>query len=356
MATTQICSEINKNQQYPLYTTISAPNNCGTVIIQYSDGYTNQMISELPNITINIWTEVEGVMTLYMSRAITMEIPQDQMSVQTVLMDIPESCIFSLQPEFDSYAYESHNANACTDNSEDFWDVPTEIFPLKVMWDDTNVHAGGSGGGGGGGEEITVDTQVDPNSTNPVQNSAIYSFVNSSVSTNTAYFAGTYKTLADLEAVTPVTNNDYGFVVEVESAILTTEQPEDWTTNWTNYYTMSSGQYIPVTGDVAPTWQANTYYKADGVVYNRYKYNSETDSWAFEYALNNSSYTAAEWATIQSGLTAADKTQLQSNTAVITNLPNVYQKIEDIVVLTQAEYDALATKTARFYCIIEEAD
>jgi hypothetical protein len=108
--------------------------------------------------------------------------------------------------------------------------------------------------------------------------------------------------------------------VEVESAVLTTEQPEDWTTNWTDYYTMSSGQYIPVTGDVAPTWQANTYYKADGVVYNRYKYNAETSTWNFEYALNNSSYTAAEWATIQSGFTADDK----------TNLNNTIDKIKGI--------------------------
>ena len=33
-----------------------------------------------------------------------------------------------------------------------------------------------------------------------------------------------------------------------------------------------------------------------------------------------------------------------------------YLKINDVKVLTQTEYDALATKTARFYCIIEEAD
>ena len=33
-----------------------------------------------------------------------------------------------------------------------------------------------------------------------------------------------------------------------------------------------------------------------------------------------------------------------------------YLKINDVKVLTQAEYDALVTKTARFYCIIEEAD
>lgn len=215
--------------------------------------------------------------------------------------------------------------------------------------------ARGTGGGGGISPE-SIDTQVNGESENPVQNKAIYNYVNSSVATNTSYFVGTFKTLTDLEAVSEVTNNDYGFVIAVESAILTTEEPSDWSTNWTDYYTLVSGEYVPVTGDTAPTWQADTYYKADGVVYNRYKYNGDTQTWNFEYALNNSSYTAAEWATIQSGLTAADKTQLQSNTAAIANLPNVYQKIADTVVLTQTEYDALVTKTARFYCIIEEAD
>lgn len=166
----------------------------------------------------------------------------------------------------------------------------------------------GSNGGGGGG--ATIDTEVNGTSENAVQNKAIYSFVNSSVATNTAYFQGTYKTLADLEAVTPVTNNDYGFVIVVESAILTTSEPADWSTNWTDYYTESGGVYTPVGGDTAPTWQADTYYQADGVRYDRYKYNSETTQWTFEYSLNNSSFTANEWATIQSGLTAADKANL----------------------------------------------
>ena len=168
--------------------------------------------------------------------------------------------------------------------------------------------------GGGGGGTGTIDTEVNDTSENAVQNKAIYYFVNSSVATNTAYFVGTYKTLADLEAVVDPSNNDYGFVIVVESAILTTSEPADWSTNWTDYYTMSGNTYVPVGGSTAPTWQANTYYQADGVRYDRYKYNSETDTWSFEYSLNNSSFTANEWATIQSGLTASDKTTI-NNTA-----------------------------------------
>lgn len=125
----------------------------------------------------------------------------------------------------------------------------------------------------GGGVE--VDTQVNGTSENPVQNKAIYNFVNSSVSTNTANFIGTFNSVADLEAYSgTVTNNDYAFVVGTDTA-------------------------------------GNT-------VYNRYKYNGS--AWVFEYALNNSSFTAAQWATIQSGLTSSDKTQIGTNTNDISTL------------------------------------
>lgn len=90
-------------------------------------------------------------------------------------------------------------------------------------------------------------------------------FVNSSISTNTAMFKGTYNTLEELEAQT-ATNNDYGFVVTTDTA-------------------------------------GNT-------IYNRYKYNGT--AWLFEYALNNSSFTAAQWAAIESGITAAGVTKLNS--------------------------------------------
>lgn len=126
---------------------------------------------------------------------------------------------------------------------------------------------------GGGGSLITIDTVVTEGSTNPVQNGAIWNFVNSSVATNTAYFIGTFSSVADLEAYSgELSNNDYAFVISTDSA-------------------------------------GNT-------VYNRYKYNGDTQQWAFEYALNNSSFTAAQWGAINSGFVAADKTKL-------TNLANV---------------------------------
>ena len=42
---------------------------------------------------------------------------------------------------------------------------------------------------------------------------------------------------------------------------LTSSQPSDWLTNYTDYYVISNGKYVHVTGDLPPTWQSNTYYK-----------------------------------------------------------------------------------------------
>jgi hypothetical protein len=89
-------------------------------------------------------------------------------------------------------------------------------------------------------------------------------FVNSSISTNTATFVGTYNSLAELQAVTGATNNDYGFVVEQDAV-------------------------------------GNEYY-------DRYKYNGS--QWLFEYKVESTPFTAAQWAAIQSGITSNLVTKL----------------------------------------------
>ena len=89
-------------------------------------------------------------------------------------------------------------------------------------------------------------------------------FVNSSIATNTATFKGTYNSLAELQAVTGATNNDYGFVIEYDQ-------------------------------------QGNEYY-------DRYKYNGT--AWIFEYKIESTPFTAAQWAAIQSGITSGDVAKL----------------------------------------------
>lgn len=85
-------------------------------------------------------------------------------------------------------------------------------------------------------------------------------FVNSSIATNTAYFIGTFDSVAQLNAYSGTkTNNDYAFVKSTDSA-------------------------------------GNT-------IFSRYKWNGT--AWLYEYELNNSSFTASQWAAVNSGATAA---------------------------------------------------
>ena len=96
-------------------------------------------------------------------------------------------------------------------------------------------------------------------------------FVNSSIATNTAEYRGIYESDTDLPAKTVVTDlrtNDYAFVISTDS-------------------------------------NGNPEYK-------RYKYTS-TAGWAYEYTLNNSSFTAEQWAAIQSGITSALVAQITTN-------------------------------------------
>ena len=96
---------------------------------------------------------------------------------------------------------------------------------------------------------------------------AVAEFVNSSIATNTANYISNngepFTSVEQLEAYSgPVTNNDYAFVTGMDS-------------------------------------EGNTYY-------DRYKatVSGSTVTWALEYRLNNSSFTAAQWSAINSGITS----------------------------------------------------
>lgn len=112
---------------------------------------------------------------------------------------------------------------------------------------------------------LTPITDLIPEQATPQNKLADKNFVNSSVATNTANYISDngqpFQSLADLEAYSgALTNNDYAFVVGTDAAGNTT--------------------------------------------YTRYKYNATTGEWAEEYVLNNSSFTAEQWAAISSGITA----------------------------------------------------
>ena len=103
----------------------------------------------------------------------------------------------------------------------------------------------------------TINGKI-PAAASPQNQLADKQFVNSSIQTATAEFKGTFNSKGELDQVT-ANANDYAYVVSKDT-------------------------------------EGNT-------VYSRYKWVDGT-GWMFEYNLNNSSFTASQWAAIQSGITA----------------------------------------------------
>lgn len=121
--------------------------------------------------------------------------------------------------------------------------------------------------------QIDAIDAVIPNQATASNQLADKDFVNSSVATNTAYYISDngqpFTSVAALEAYSgTLTNNDYAFVTGTDA-------------------------------------QGNTFY-------DRYKYNADTGEWAFEYELNNSSFTAVQWAAINSGITSGNVSKLNA--------------------------------------------
>lgn len=129
-------------------------------------------------------------------------------------------------------------------------------------------------------DQIDSIEEVIPNQATAQNQLADKAFVNSSVATNTANYISDngqpFPSLAALEAYSgTLTNNDYAFVVGTDATGNTT--------------------------------------------YTRYKYNANAQAWAEEYVLNNSSFTAVQWAAINSGITsgAVDKLAALANIKTI---------------------------------------
>lgn len=104
--------------------------------------------------------------------------------------------------------------------------------------------------------QLNKVTELIPNTATVNNQLADKNFVNSSISTATAEFRGTVENLEDLNNIS-ANINDYAFYKHIDES-------------------------------------GNT-------LFDRYKF---TDKWEYEYTLNNSSFTAEQWATINSGLTA----------------------------------------------------
>lgn len=284
MAQTTILSSIS-NTDGIVTSNITASNNCGTLSLILTQIWTKQMLFELPNLNFTIL--YNG--TVYTDFNVNMETINIRTNKDTdsdlnvepysiAIYNIPSSFELVVTPMFDRNAVNAHNElidNGIEDGA--LW-THSDTFPIKILFDDDNVSSGGTSGGEGGGASITIDTQVNPDSDNPVKNKAIYRFVTDAISNNTANFIGTFNSVQELNNYSGVVNNnDYAFVVGTDA-------------------------------------HGNTEY-------SRYKFTNSSNSWKFEYVLNNSGFTANQWDSVNSGMTQDDKTKLDSleNTKSISN-------------------------------------
>ena len=154
--------------------------------------------------------------------------------------------------------------------------IPTEASATNKLADKNYV-----------GNLISVINALIPAQATPQNQLADKNFVNSSIATNTANFLGTYSTLAEIEAIPNPTNNDYAFLETADA----------------------SGNNV----------------------YDRYKYSADDDEWLYEYELNNSSFTAEQWATINSGISQVSDTVQSGDDNPVSSYA-VYQALQNIVI------------------------
>ena len=119
-------------------------------------------------------------------------------------------------------------------------------------------------------------------------------YVEDLVATESSVFIGTFDTLEEIEAIKEAKNNSYAF-----------------------------------------------HKTADG--YSRYKFIAAEDSWKFEYALNNTSFTAEQWAAINSNVTAGITDQVKS---IEDNLAKEVSDREDADALLSARVGVLEESSA----------
>lgn len=114
-------------------------------------------------------------------------------------------------------------------------------------------------------------------------------FVNNSIATATAKFMDSLNLYDDLQLdPDEATHTDIGAALD----------------NYSFVDTPDNNDYCFV------EWPEDTTHTSQITQVERYKFNGS--NWAYEYTLNNSGMTAAQWATLNSGMVAADKTKLDT--------------------------------------------
>ncbi|MBO7696940.1 MAG: methyl-accepting chemotaxis protein [Methanobrevibacter sp.] len=191
-------------------------------------------------------------------------------------------------------------------------------------------------------------------------------FVNSSISTNTANFIGTFDSISSLEGYSgTVTNNDYAFVING----VVTDNGNDWATfadlvaydkalltNFDYAWVVNGSNFDLYRFDIVEQdWDLRVSDTQKSAVtlntaYNRYKatVSGNVVTWAYEYTLNNSSFTAEQWASINSGATTALINQITTNKNAIGPLASLTttSKTDLVGAINELDTDKVEANTA----------
>ena len=179
MAQYELISSVSRSIQYPVSTAVSAPSNCGTLIVMITTPFSYQMLCELPTINVKIYTGTNDILYNFDVNLTTVNndiTPSGSVEPYSVpIYDLPATFKMSVSPMFDKYAISAHNATVecgivdslqttngivSQDTSSFKWTSETATFPIGVYFDNTNIQSGnnsGGGGGGGGGSSSAVD-------------------------------------------------------------------------------------------------------------------------------------------------------------------------------------------------------
>ena len=155
-------------------------------------------------------------------------------------------------------------------------------------------------------QDLTPITELIPNQATPQNQLADKGFVNSSIATATATYRGSHNLVTDLGLATAATQ------VQIAAALATAVATAD-----NNDYAFVQ---VP-TADATPTEIARV---------DRYKYNGS--AWAYEYTLNSSGFTAAQWAALNSAITSG-------LVAKLSDLPT-YAELQQLLAGKQPLIDA----------------
>lgn len=201
-------------------------------------------------------------------------------------------------------------------------------------------------------DNLTFDNEPTQHSSNPVKSGAIYDIWQAllvSIATN----AGDIDTIEGKIPAAASNSNQLADKAFVNSSISTNTA----TFRGTSAAGLTEAQFLAwangLTHDKEDYVFWNTTDAAGTVQYKRYKYNGS--EWLYEYTLNNSSFTSAQWAAINSAITSGDVEKL----AALPTRAQLDAILESYYTKTQVDglvvYDISAANNGETYADLEAA-